>query len=70
MIYCFGVVSFTSILIFLSLFSNNRDLWIPKIRMSTRTRFSQYLVVRTREPASFWRENVIGSVILLQAETS
>ena len=30
------------------------------------TRFSQYQVVHAREPASFWRENVVAVVILLQ----
>ena len=34
--------------------------------MSTSTRFSQYWVLLTREPASFWRENVIAVVILLR----
>ena len=28
------------------------------------TRFSQYLVVGEREPASFWREDVITVIIL------
>ena len=37
-----------------------------KTRTSTRTRFYQYQVVRAREPASFWRENVIAVVILLR----
>ena len=32
----------------------------PKKRTTTSTRFSQYYVVRTREPAPFWRENVIA----------
>ena len=30
------------------------------------TRFSQYRVLLTREPASLWRENVIAVVILLR----
>ena len=30
------------------------------------TRFSQYQVVLAREPALFWRENVIAVVILLR----
>ena len=34
-----------------------------------KTRFSQYLVERTRIPASFWRENVIAVFILLRAVT-
>ena len=29
-----------------------------KTRTTTSRRFSQYYVVRAREPASFWRENV------------
>ena len=29
-------------------------------------RFSQYLVLLTREPVSFWQKNVIAVVILLQ----
>ena len=37
-----------------------------KTRTTTKTRFSQYQVVRARESASFWRENVIAVVILLQ----
>ena len=37
-----------------------------KMRTITRTRFSQYLVVREREPASFWREHVIAVVTLLR----
>ena len=37
-----------------------------KTRTTTSTRFSQYLVVLLREPASFWRENVIAVVILLR----
>ena len=37
-----------------------------KTRTTTRTRFYQYQVVRAREPASFWRENVIAVVILLR----
>ena len=32
-----------------------------------RTRFSQYLVERVCETASFWRENVIADFILLRA---
>ena len=31
-----------------------------------RTRFSQYQVARAREPASFWRENVVAVVSLLR----
>ena len=34
--------------------------------MTSSTRFSQYLVVRAREPASFWREDVVVVVILLR----
>ena len=30
------------------------------------TRLSQYCVLLAREPASFWRENVIAVVILLR----
>ena len=30
------------------------------------TRFPQYQVVRGREPASFWRENLVAVVILLR----
>ena len=30
-----------------------------KTNSTTFTKFSQYLVVFAREPASFWRENVI-----------
>ena len=37
-----------------------------KTRTTTKTRFSQYQVVRARESATFWRENVIAVVILLQ----
>ena len=33
---------------------------------TTRTRLSQYYVVRERERASFWRENMIDVVLLLQ----
>ena len=33
-------------------------------RTTTSTRFSQLQVVHAREPASFWRENVIAVVIL------
>ena len=33
---------------------------------TTSTRFSQYLVMLAREPASFWRENVVAIVILLR----
>ena len=33
---------------------------------TTSTRFSQYWVVLAREPASFWRENVLAVVILLR----
>ena len=40
-----------------------KQLAPAKIR--TTTRFSQYLVVRAREPASFWREKVVAVVILL-----
>ena len=35
----------------------------PKKRTTTSRRFSQYYVVRTREPAPFWRENVIAVAI-------
>ena len=35
-----------------------------KTSTTTSTRFSQYLVVLAREPASFWRENVVAVVIL------
>ena len=38
----------------------------PKTRTTTRRRFSQYLVVCLNEPASFWRENAIAVIILLQ----
>ena len=31
-----------------------------KTRTTTRPRFYEYLVVRTREPASFWRENAVA----------
>ena len=37
-----------------------------KTRTTTRTRFSQYWVLLGHEQASFWRENVIAVVILLQ----
>ena len=37
-----------------------------KTSTTTSTRFSQYLVVLAREPASFWRENVVTVVILLR----
>ena len=40
-----------------------------KTRTTTSTRFSLYWVLRTREPASFWRENMIAVVILLQVFT-
>ena len=40
--------------------------WNSEIRTTTRKRFSQYWVLLTREPASFWRENVIAVVILLR----
>ena len=30
---------------------------------STSTRFSQYYLVLAREPATFWRENVVAVVI-------
>ena len=33
-------------------------------RTTTRTRLSQYYIVRAREPASFWRENMIDVLIL------
>ena len=33
-------------------------------RTTTSTRFSQLQVVHAREPASFWRENVVAVVIL------
>ena len=32
-----------------------------KTKTTTKTRFSQYQVVRARESASFWRENLIAS---------
>ena len=35
-------------------------------RTTTRTRFSQYYIVRAREPASFWRKNMIDVVIPLR----
>ena len=35
-------------------------------RTTTRTRLSQYYVVRARERASFWRENMIDVVLLLR----
>ena len=35
-------------------------------RTTTCARFSQYRVLLTREPASFWRENVIAFVIVLR----
>ena len=31
-----------------------------------RTRFCQYYVVRTHEPASFWWEKVIATIIVLR----
>ena len=34
-----------------------------KTRTTTRARFFQYLLVRTREPASFWRTNALAVVI-------
>ena len=37
-----------------------------KTRMATSTRFSEYEVVLPREPASFWRENVIAVAIPLR----
>ena len=33
---------------------------------TSSTRFSQYQLVRAREPASFWRENVVAVVNLLR----
>ena len=45
----------------------NRDLSIlRRRRTTTRKRFSQYLVVCLHEPESFWRENAIAVIILLQ----
>ena len=38
---------------------------ISSSRTTTSARFSQYQVVLTREPASFWRENVVAVDILL-----
>ena len=35
-------------------------------RMTTSTRFSQYWVLITREPTSFWRENAVAVVIVLR----
>ena len=35
-------------------------------RTTTRTRLPQHYVVRAREPASFWRENMIDVVLLLR----
>ena len=32
---------------------------------TARTRFPQYKIVSAREPATFWRKNVIAVVILL-----
>ena len=43
------------------IFPFNGDL---KSRTNTRTRLSQYQVVRAHKTASFWRENVIAVVIL------
>ena len=37
-----------------------------KTSTTTSTRFSLYYVVLAREPASFWRENVVAVVILLR----
>ena len=37
-----------------------KGLSVSKTRKTTRKRFFQYQVVRTREPASFWRENGIA----------
>ena len=37
-----------------------------RTRTTTSTRFSQYWVLLTREPASFWRENAVAVVILLR----
>ena len=34
------------------------------LRVTTSTRFPQHWVLLTREPASFWRENVIAVAIL------
>ena len=33
---------------------------------TARTRFPQYKIVSAREPATFWRKNVIAVVILLR----
>ena len=33
---------------------------------TARTRFPQYKIVGAREPATFWRKNVMAVVILLQ----
>ena len=38
---------------------------ISSSRTTTSASFSQYQVVVTREPASFWRENVVAVDILL-----
>ena len=38
-----------------------------KTSTTTRTRFSQYLVVLARESVSFWREKVVALVTLLQS---
>ena len=49
-----------------------RDVQLYQRALDSRTRttrsttFSQYRVLLTREPASFWRENVIAVVILLR----
>ena len=42
----------------------------PKTRTTTRTRFSQYYVVRLHETVSFWRDNVIAVVTLVFARMS
>ena len=38
-----------------------------KTSTTTRTRFSQYLVVLARESVSFWREKVVALVTLLRS---
>ena len=41
--------------------------WVQlETRTTTSTRFSQYSVVLAREPASFWRENLVAVVSLLR----
>ena len=39
------------------------------MRMTSKTRFSQYYVVRVRKPASFWQDSGI-SLNVVVAETS